>query len=336
MFSNREGVNIDSVSRPISQVFNYKTTLPIALGLSLEPILARWAPSLLQKLLQNETFAKFLHLAAEHAGFRRPACIAAALTAAYAFNSYLSHKAANNWVEDGTYDFDREIVLITGGSNGIGASVAQEFLRRNRRTRIVIVDFVELKWTPPAGSHVHFYQCDLSDAAAVEAMGRKVREEVGHPTVLLNNAGVARAAPIVAASAEDQAAVVKTNLLGQLFVTKEFLPEMIRRDHGHVVYSSSMSSVFPMPMLAAYSTTKAALSALHDVSRFFYGTCRPPCIPLGGRCCIILLLPNPVLLQRRFKWNSCSSIMHLVSVRPSASLASSAHPWLVLTPMAAS
>lgn len=268
MFSNREGVNIDSVTRPISKVFNYKTTVPIALGLSLEPILSRWAPSLLQQLSQNETASKFLRFAAEHANLRRPAWIAAAVTLAYAFNSYLTRKVTNNWVEDATYDFDREIVLITGGSSGIGASVAQEFLKRNRRTRLVIVDFAEMKWEAPAGSKVHFYRCDLSKSDEVKEMADKVRAEVGHPTVLLNNAGVARAAPIIAASAEEQELVIKTNLLGQFFVTQQFLPEMIRRDHGHIVWSSSMSSVFPMPMVAAYSTTKAGLSALHDVCLF--------------------------------------------------------------------
>lgn len=270
MFSNREGVNIDSVSRPIGRVFNYKTTLPIALGLSLEPLLARWAPSVLQQLAQNETAAKLLRYAAQYAGLRRPAWIAAVVTAAYAFNCYLTRQVTNNWTEDKTYDFDREIVLITGGSSGIGASVAQEFLRRNPRTRMVIVDFADMKWEAPAGSKVHFYHCDLSDAAAVKAMADKVRAEVGHPTVLLNNAGVARASPIIAAAPAEQELVIKTNLLGQFYVTQQFLPEMVRRDHGHILYSSSMSSVFPMPMIAPYSSTKAGLSALHDVSQFSF------------------------------------------------------------------
>lgn len=270
MFTNREGFNIDAVAGTVSHVVNHRTALPVALSLSLEPLLARWAPDLLTQLLRNETAAKFLRFAAGHAGLRRPAWAVALLTSAWALSRWLTHKSTNNWVEDPTWDFDREIVLITGGSSGIGAAVAQEFLRRNKRTKIVVVDVGELKWQAPAGSSVQFYKCDLTDAAAVKDMADKVREEVGHPTVLFNNAGVARGSPILLAPPEDLELVIKTNLLAQYYVTQQFLGDMVRRDHGHIVYSGSLSSVIAGPSIGPYSSTKAGLSAMHDVRGFSF------------------------------------------------------------------
>ncbi|OAA60000.1 NAD(P)-binding domain protein [Cordyceps fumosorosea ARSEF 2679] len=266
MFTNREGFNIDAVCTTLSHVVNHRTAVPVALSLSLEPILARWAPALLQTLLHNDTAARLLRLAASHPSLRRPAWAVGLLTSAYALSRWLSHKSTNNWVEDATWDFDREIVLITGGSSGIGAAVAQEFLRRNKRTAVVVVDVGPLKWEVPAGSagRLRFYECDLTDAEAVAAMADKVRAEVGHPTVLFNNAGVARGAPVLLAAPADLELVIKTNLLAQYYVTQQFLGDMVRRDHGHIVYSGSLSSVIAGPSIGPYSSTKAGLSALHD------------------------------------------------------------------------
>lgn len=265
MFTNREGFNIDAVCRSVSHVVNNRTALVTALGLSLQPLLSKWAPGLLQQLLNNEFAAKFLHFTEEHAGLRRPAWIVALLTSAYAINSWLTLKTTNNWVEDKTWDFNREIVLITGGSSGIGAATAQEFLRRNKRTKIVIVDLGEPTWKAPAGTSVHFFKCDLTDAAAVKTMADRVRAEVGHPTVVFNNAGVARGAPILCSSPENFELVIKTNLLAQYYVTQQFLGNMVRHDHGHIVYSGSLSSIIPPPTIGPYGSTKAGLTAMHDV-----------------------------------------------------------------------
>ncbi|KAJ3476850.1 hypothetical protein NLG97_g8996 [Lecanicillium saksenae] len=95
-------------------------------------------------------------------------------------------------------------------------------------------------------------------------MADRVREEVGHPTVLFNNAGVARGGPILFTPPETVEMVIKTNLIAQYYVTQQFLGNMVRTDHGHIVYSGSLSSVTPPPTIGPYSSTKAGLTALHD------------------------------------------------------------------------
>ncbi|KGQ10047.1 Epidermal retinol dehydrogenase 2 [Beauveria bassiana D1-5] len=238
MFTNREGSNIDAVFGTVSRAVNHRTALPLALGLSLQPRPSH-APA-----QRNRHPPVTIHGRPP----RGPA--------PPSMGRRLAH--------DPTWDFDREIVLITGGSSGIGAAVAQEFVRRNPRTVVVVVDVGPLKWEPPADTTVHFYHCDLTSSDAVREMADKVREEVGHPTVLFNNAGVARSSPILLAKPEDLEVVIKTNLLAQYYVTQQFLGDMVRHDHGHIVYSGSLSSVIAGPTIGPYSSTKAGLSALHD------------------------------------------------------------------------
>ncbi|KOS21988.1 Short-chain dehydrogenase/reductase family 16C member 6 [Escovopsis weberi] len=141
-------------------------------------------------------------------------------------NDYLNRQFANNWVSDRTYDWDKEIVVVTGGSSGIGASVAKEMLSRNRRTRIVIVDIAPLAWKPEADARVSYFQCDVTDSQAIRDTFARIRQEVGDPTVVFNNAGLVRGKTIMEGSYADAEVTVRANLLAPMLVLKEVLPAM--------------------------------------------------------------------------------------------------------------
>lgn len=273
MFSSREGVTMDSVLGPLRQwLLSPSTTIPVAVALSLPTIVPaimdRLSPDTLVSIASSPLISRFLDTLVDLSGrkspFQRPACIVAAVAIALAANDYVVSKITNNWVEDNTWDWTKEIVLITGGSSGIGASIAQRFVRKNPLTRVVIVDSAPLTWTPPPNSLVHYYECDITDADAIKDVGDRVRQDVGHPTVLFNNAGISRSGGVL--ESEHDAAVIDTNLTAQILMTKEFLPEMVIQDHGHIVFSGSFSSIIPMPRLASYSAAKAGLLAFHQVS----------------------------------------------------------------------
>ncbi|MBE3045545.1 SDR family NAD(P)-dependent oxidoreductase [Candidatus Bathyarchaeota archaeon] len=199
----------------------------------------------------------------------RPVIYAAtALGVALRLNSLLNWGFNNNWTKNTratAWNWDDEIVLITGGSSGIGAILAQQLLVRNPRTRVVIVDYAPLAWTPPGDSRVSYYQCDLSDSSQLRAACAAVRGEVGHPTVLVNNAGVCRGFGICEGSHADIEFTIRTNLVAPFLLVQEFLPEMARRNHGHIVNMGSMSSLMAPSRMADYSATKAGLTALHEV-----------------------------------------------------------------------
>ncbi|KAK3319710.1 short chain dehydrogenase [Cercophora scortea] len=188
-------------------------------------------------------------------------------------NNYLTKWYANNWTrtKPDEWNWDEEIVVVTGGSSGLGASIVQTLLARNARTTVVVLDIVPLKWTLPGdnskghtGSRVHFYQCDLSDSSSLRSVCARVKTEVGDPTVLVNNAGVGSGLTVMESSCADIESTLGTNLKAPFLMIKEFLPAMIERDHGHVVNISSISALTPPPAFADYAASKAGLIALHE------------------------------------------------------------------------
>ncbi|KAL3954999.1 hypothetical protein ACCO45_010562 [Purpureocillium lilacinum] len=249
-FTTREGVTIDAVAATARRwLLNPKATLLLALGLRWKPIFSR--------LVAHVPVARVEKL-------RARASMLAAVALALAFNDFLNRKLANNWVSDTRWDWDHEIVVVTGGSSGLGASITQRLLARNARTRIVVIDFQPLRWTPPRGSRLRYYQCDLSDSTALRATCARIKDEVGHPSVLFNNAGLARGYTVMEGRHADVEVTMKTNLIAPFLLVKEFLPEMVRRDHGHIINTGSMSSVVPPPNIVDYAATKAGLTALHE------------------------------------------------------------------------
>lgn len=173
----------------------------------------------------------------------------------------------NNWNGAGCsgWDWAKEIVVITGGSGGIGASIAQQLLARNSRTTVVIVDYAPMSWTTKPESPVSYYQCDLSNADAIKALATRIRSEVGHPTVLVNNAGLSRGATVMDGSYADVELTIKTNLIAPFLLVKEFLPQMVKMNHGHIINVGSASSLVPPAKIADYAATKAGIMALHEV-----------------------------------------------------------------------
>ncbi|UPK97472.1 hypothetical protein LCI18_008407 [Fusarium solani-melongenae] len=176
----------------------------------------------------------------------------AVLSALLYATDFLNRQFNNNWTTDPAWDWDNEIVVITGGSSGIGAHLAQKLHARNPKTKVVIIDY--------------YYQCDLSDSSQIRAICEKIRTEVGHPTVLVNNAGICRGVTVCDGSYADVEVTIRTNLIAPFLLVKEFNPDMARRNHGHIVNISSMSAYLPPVKVADYAATKAGLIALHEVS----------------------------------------------------------------------
>lgn len=115
-------------------------------------------------------------------------------------NEYLSHRSRNNWVSDATWDWRKEIVVVTGASGGIGGSVVQQLAADN--VRVAAVDVAPLTYDiglahyfyptlstgrlahDPGNKPISYYRCDLSDETEIRNLCARIREEVGHPTVL--------------------------------------------------------------------------------------------------------------------------------------------------------
>jgi NAD(P)-dependent dehydrogenase (short-subunit alcohol dehydrogenase family) len=160
------------------------------------------------------------------------------------------------------YDFHDKVVLITGGSRGLGLVMARELLDEGARVAICARDELELERARQDLAHpdrVLTVPCDVTDRAQVQDMVRMVREGFGRIDVLINNAGVIQVAPAALMTLEDYEEAMKVHFWGPLYTTMAVLPDMRRRGGGRIVNVASIGGKLSVPHLLPYSASKFAL-----------------------------------------------------------------------------
>lgn len=194
-------------------------------------------------------------------------------------NGMLSKRAVRGKKKAASWDWDKEIVVVTGGSSGIGKELVDGFSRRG-------VTVVSLDIKPPSpvdaamnnvsnttkdasevdtSSTSHHYHIDVSSCEALHDVGQRIRNDLGgNPTVLINNAGLAVGIPLLHSDEQTVRAVFDVNMLSHFWTVFEFLPAMIERDHGHIVSVGSVASYVTLASNIEYSCTKAGVLAFHE------------------------------------------------------------------------
>ncbi|KAK7060386.1 hypothetical protein VNI00_001151 [Paramarasmius palmivorus] len=161
------------------------------------------------------------------------------------------------------FDWGEQIVVITGGSSGVGELLANTLAVRN-----VTVVVLDIKPIVSENYNITYYKCDVSKWSEVEAVSKKVIEEIGHPTVLINNAGVVQGKLITELTEADLQQTFGVNTLSHYYTIKAFLPEMIKKNSGHIVTVSSCMSFSGVAQMTDYCASKAALNLMHEALRY--------------------------------------------------------------------
>ena len=160
-----------------------------------------------------------------------------------------------------------KVVVITGGSSGIGLSTAQRVAEAGAVTIIVARGQDELYKArdemKAAGGKVFAYTADLSDMASCDKLVQKVLKEHGHVDILVNNAGrsIRRSIELSYDRFHDFERTMQLNYFGSLRLIMGFLPAMTQRRKGHVINISSIGVLANSPRFSAYVASKAALDA---------------------------------------------------------------------------
>ena len=160
-----------------------------------------------------------------------------------------------------------KVVLITGGSSGIGKATALKVAAAGAVTVIVARGEEELFATRDeivkAGGTCHAYTCDLADMASCDALVEKVVTEHGGVDVLVNNAGrsIRRSIELSYDRFHDFERTMQLNYFGSLRLIMGFMPKMTERRRGHIINISSIGVLANSPRFSAYVASKAALDA---------------------------------------------------------------------------
>lgn len=161
----------------------------------------------------------------------------------------------------------RKIVLITGGSRGIGAACVRAFARagyavvflyqRSAEKAAALVDSLRAEGLDAAA-----YACDVSDPAQVKATMTEIQRVYHRIDALVNCAGIAHIGLLTDMTEDEWDHLFGVNVRGVFSVTKAVLPGMISRQRGVIVNVSSMWGEVGASCEVAYSATKAALIGL--------------------------------------------------------------------------
>lgn len=169
-------------------------------------------------------------------------------------------------------DFEGKTAFITGGASGIGLGMARAFLKRGMN--VVIADLLaahleEARRELAATNRLHAIRLDVSDRAAMHAAAEETTRIFGRVQVLCNNVGVSQRNAMEDASYADWDYVLGVNIGGTVNGLVEFLPGMKAHGQGgHVVNTSSMAGMIPVPSFAGiYATSKFAVRGMSDALR---------------------------------------------------------------------
>jgi short-subunit dehydrogenase len=166
------------------------------------------------------------------------------------------------------YDLNGKVVLITGGSRGLGLVMAREFAREGARLAICARDEGELERAradlKKLGAQVIAVPCDVTERAQVNEMISIVTDRYGQVDVLVNNAGVIQVGPVEVMTLEDYEEAMRVHFWAPLYTTLAVLPEMRRRRQGRIVNISSIGGKISLPHLVPYSASKFALVGLSE------------------------------------------------------------------------
>jgi NAD(P)-dependent dehydrogenase (short-subunit alcohol dehydrogenase family) len=193
-------------------------------------------------------------------------------------------------------DLTGKVAFITGGASGIGLGMARAFLEEGMKVSLADWndEHIAKAREQLAGSNaVHFVKTNVAERDSLRAAAQETLEVFGKIHVLCNNAGVNGGGTAASENFDDWDRAIAINLGGVINGTKIIVP-IIRQqgEGGHVVNTSSMAGVVPLPGLAAYSTAKYAVRGFSEslriqlaqqgigVSCLFPGATRTAIVPL--------------------------------------------------------
>ena len=165
----------------------------------------------------------------------------------------------NNTSPQITFGLSGRVCIVSGGAQGIGEACIRRFASEN--AQVVIADIDNVRGSALAnelgGLFIH---CDVGDKAQVDALVAQTVAAHGCIDVLVNNAGIFKAADFLEVTEADFDAVLRVNLKGAFLLGQAVAREMARAGKGSIINMSSVNGVLAIPTIASYNVSKGGIN----------------------------------------------------------------------------
>lgn len=185
--------------------------------------------------------------------------------AAIGIGTYVALKAVR---EIRKYRLKDKVVLITGGSRGLGLVLARQLAMKGAKLAICARSIEQLQVAEQQledqGARVLAIPADVTDRAQVEEMVNEVIEHYGRLDVLINNAGIIHIGPADTMGVEEYEEAMKTHFWGPLYAILAAIPHFKEKQGGRIVNITSIGGKIAVPHLLPYTVSKFALVGLSE------------------------------------------------------------------------
>lgn len=203
-------------------------------------------------------------------------------------------------------------VLITGCRGGIGLDVARRLVQRGHTVYVTVrdePDVTRLQAEFGSAQNVIIEKIDITDPADQEKASQWPVD------VLINNAALGDSGPLAEIDVRRIQRVFDINIFGTLAFTQKFIPRMVARGRGRIIFMGSMAGLMPTPFLAPYGMSKFTLESIAF-------SLRTELKPLGLE--VVMINPggyntgfNQENMQRKYEWLAASTLYkdHMDAIR---------------------
>jgi len=165
-----------------------------------------------------------------------------------------------------------KLILITGGSSGIGRQLALDLLRLGNRVAVASNNSEDLDRTitelSKISPSIYSFFVDIGDLVSVKEFSENVIKNLGYPDVLVNCAGFATYQTFEEMSIEELERLVEVNFLGAIRCVHFFVKGMILRGHGSIVNVASIAGKIPLTPNGIYSASKHGMAAWTETLQY--------------------------------------------------------------------